>query len=121
MTGTVAVDFDGVIHAYRRGWADGSIYDEPVPGAFEALEALMSRAAVFVHTTREPATVVAWLARRGVHAVTEAQVGRVEFWNDRTRLLVTDRKLPALAYVDDRAVRFVDWDQALAEVWSVAG
>lgn len=31
-------------------------------------------------------------------------------------LLVTNRKLPAIAYIDDRAVRFTDWDQALREV-----
>jgi hypothetical protein len=31
-------------------------------------------------------------------------------------LLVTDRKLPAIAYVDDRAVRFHDWEQAMADI-----
>lgn len=29
-------------------------------------------------------------------------------------LLVTNRKLPAVAYVDDRAVRFESWNQTLA-------
>ena len=27
---TIAVDFDGVIHKYSKGWQGGEIYDEPV-------------------------------------------------------------------------------------------
>ncbi|WP_248959203.1 hypothetical protein [Sphaerisporangium perillae] len=62
--GTVGVDFDGVLHAYRRGWDDGSIYDEPVPGAVESLRSLMERHAVFIHTSREPEQVMPWLEGR---------------------------------------------------------
>ncbi|MFB4275740.1 hypothetical protein ACBJ59_10645 [Nonomuraea sp. MTCD27] len=43
---TIAVDFDGVIHTYGKGWHDGSIYDEPVPGALDALRSLMKEYAV---------------------------------------------------------------------------
>lgn len=38
---TIAVDFDGVIHKYSKGWQNGSIYDEPVEGAKEALLELL--------------------------------------------------------------------------------
>lgn len=31
-------------------------------------------------------------------------------------VLVTDRKLPAIAYIDDRAVRFTNWPDALTAV-----
>ncbi|WP_329368841.1 hypothetical protein OG896_24850 [Streptomyces sp. NBC_00669] len=40
------------------------------------------------------------------------------FWDLRDQLLVTNRKLPARAYLDDRAVRFTDWHQALRDIAS---
>lgn len=115
---TIAVDFDGVIHAYTRGWHDGTIYDPPLPGVFDGLHALMKHAAVVIHTTRDAQQVADWLFERGNFNITWEQAGAptCEFWNDQTRLLVTNRKLPAVAYLDDRAVRFTTWDQALAEL-----
>ncbi|MGH3586986.1 MAG: hypothetical protein ACRDQ0_11745 [Pseudonocardia sp.] len=125
---TIAVDFDGVIHAYSEGWRDGSIYDPPVDGALGALYDLMRLDAVFVHTTR-PARQVARRIERwsgyGIECTTQMspflppwwQWGkRCRFWNDRTALLVTNRKLPAVVYIDDRAVRFETWDQTLADL-----
>lgn len=145
----IAVDFDGVIHSYERGWADGSIYGRLIPGAVSGLLRLMADYAVFVHTTRDAHAVAGWLVaesgiptarevveqgRRGlVHYERSAdEAGRpmvwaeyapgsvpledsvpLRFWNERGRLLVTERKLPALAYVDDRGVRFTAWDQTL--------
>jgi hypothetical protein len=132
MARTIAVDFDGVIHAYSRGWADGSIYDPPLPGAIDALHTLMDRFAVFVHTTRDPEQVMPWLQRHGLDVTIDERCckaarlftggwlcdeqghsGMLLFWNVRGRLLVTNRKLPAVAYVDDRAVRFESWPQTL--------
>lgn len=118
---TVAVDFDGVIHAYSKGWQDGSIYDEPVPGAFEALYRLMHDYAVFVHTTRSRHQVARWIENHtghGIECVTRVSLLRWKrtFWNERGYLLVTNRKLPAIAYIDDRAIRFESWNQALADL-----
>ena len=113
---TVAVDFDGVIHAYRQGWHDGTIYDNPVPGAFMALRTLMGTCAVFVHTTRAPWSVASWIEERATIPTTvDSEVGTPEFWNNQDVLLVTQRKLPAVAYIDDRAIKFENWDQTLAE------
>jgi hypothetical protein len=38
------------------------------------------------------------------------------FWNHQTSILITNRKLPALVYIDDRGIRFESWDQATAAV-----
>jgi hypothetical protein len=120
MTRTVAVDFDGVIHSYDKGWQDGTIYGEPVPGSLEALDVLLDRYAVFVHTTRDPYQVEGWLSARGVPCVIDNGAGEPEFWNDRGVVLVTRRKYPAVAYIDDRGIRFESWNQALADLERLA-
>jgi hypothetical protein len=119
---TVAVDFDGVIHAYSRGWADGSIYDDPIPGALDAIRNLMAAGvAVFVHTTRNPQHVAGWLRVRDIPALSLREMAADgeevgEFWNRTDLVLVSNRKLPAVAYIDDRGIRFEDWEQALLDL-----
>lgn len=96
----VAVDFDGVLHAYRNGWQDGSCYDEPVDGTFEALRTLSGRYRLVVFTARYDLDAVrAWLHEHRLE----------HFFDD-----VTNRKPAAVAYLDDRAVRFVNWEQAVS-------
>jgi hypothetical protein len=137
---TIGVDFDGVIHAYSRGWQDGTIYDPPLPGAIDGLRALMDQDAVFIFTTREPEQVMPWLEQygfgvtidercshcnRGSYRVPDCErcksSGLLTFWNPRGQLLVTNRKLAAVAYLDDRAVRFENWDQALTDLAPMEG
>jgi hypothetical protein len=125
---TVAVDFDGVIHRYSKGWHDGTVYDRPVPGAIEALRALLLDYAVFVHTSRDPQQIVDWLGEYSIPAIREAGpdednpgqpvwvAGVRPFWDDQSRILVTNRKLPAVAYIDDRGIRFESWPQARAQL-----
>jgi hypothetical protein len=130
---TIAVDFDGVIHQYSRGWQDGTIYDPPMPGALDGLHQLLEQDAVFIFTTREPEQVMPWLERWGFDVSIDDRCGvcpngtpnictackgsgLLTFWNERGQLLVTNRKLAATAYLDDRAVRFTNWAQALTDL-----
>lgn len=134
---TIALDLDGVVHWYRRGWQDGTIYDEPMPGAIEGIHHLLRQDAVFILTTRDPAQVVPWLQQFGLDVTADERcrtcldtgrpracpdckgTGRIMSWTRRGLLLVTNRKLPALVYVDDRALRFESWTQTLADVAAV--
>jgi len=95
---TIAVDFDGVIHSYENGWQDGVIYGLPVPGAFESIEKLIEDGfEIVIHTTRtNHAAVEEWL-----HAHNASFVEYIE---------ITNVKPKAIAYIDDRAVRFTNWD-----------
>ncbi|MFI6495952.1 hypothetical protein [Nonomuraea typhae] len=110
---TIAVDFDGVIHSYTQGWADGTVYDQPMPGAVNGLNALMMDYAVYIHTARDIEQVSTWLTTLGFRCRT---IFEGDFWNTRDILLVTNRKLPASAYVDDRGIRFHSWAQVLIDL-----
>lgn len=127
---TVAIDFDGVIHAYSKGWQDGTIYDEPLPGAFEAIRRLMDAGiSVFVHTTRDPYQVEEWISEKSgepdragrITCLIDSSEGRAEFWDEVGVLLITRRKYPAVAYIDDRAIRFTSWDNALGDLYGYEG
>ena len=96
----VLVDFDGVIHRYSRGWADGTAYDEPMPGAREALERLTAQGyEVVIFSTRDRKQISAWLKHHGF-----------------PYYLITNQKLPATAIIDDRAIHHVDWAGSLTEL-----
>jgi hypothetical protein len=115
---TIAVDFDGVIHRYSKGWHDGTIYDPPVPGAIESLGLLMERFSVYIHTCRDPIQVARYLEDLSIPTLVPREHGgtSIKFWNKRGIILVTRTKLPAIAYIDDRAIRFESWERTLLDV-----
>ncbi|MEO0641374.1 MAG: hypothetical protein AAFY70_16695 [Bacteroidota bacterium] len=49
----IAIDFDGVLHLYSKGWNGGEIYDPPVPGAKEAMQKLKAQGhTLYIFSTR---------------------------------------------------------------------
>ena len=131
---TIAIDFDGVIHKYSKGWQDGTCYDEPMEGAEEFLRDLMKYpgVSVFIFSTRSPWQIRRWLIEKMpltfgpmaadcLHVYLGWDVKIIpfwkKFWNNKDVLGITKRKLPAIAYIDDRAVKFDgDWKKVLNEI-----
>jgi hypothetical protein len=103
---TIAVDFDGVLHRYSKGWQDGAIYDPPVEGAVEAFYKLIAAGFdIVVFTTRKDTKAVAsWMHK---HFDFEKRIGH--FWEPQ----ITNEKPLALAYIDDRGIRFTNWPDIL--------
>ncbi|MDP2189397.1 MAG: hypothetical protein Q8J69_12025 [Sphingobacteriaceae bacterium] len=111
---TIAVDFDGVIHAYSKGWNGGAIYDPPVPGTREAMQALRDKGyKIYIFSTRsnkmfrkkdeidQDAAMKAYLA--------EHEIPYDKIW--------TFGKPMADIYLDDRAIGFRgDWNEALNDI-----
>ena len=110
----IAIDFDGVIHKNSKGFHDGTVYDEPIEGAFEAIKQLRKQGYQIVIFTAK-----AKPDRPLVNGKTGIEL--IEEWLDKHDMLsyikeVTSEKPRAIAYIDDRAIRFTDWNQALEDL-----
>lgn len=113
---TIAVDFDGVIHGYSKGWNGGDLYDPPVPGTAEALSKLKKEGyTIYIYTTRtnkiyrkkedpdQQPLIESYLKEHGIPFD--------KVWNFG--------KPMADVYLDDRAVGFRgNWNETLEEVLS---
>lgn len=112
MRKTLAIDFDGVIHAYTSGFGDGELYDPPVEDALYALSKLERDYTIVIYTTRVSDDHSAkFHGKTGEEAIREW----LDFWCKQYnitlafRYVITATKPPAIAYIDDRAVRFTNW------------
>lgn len=99
---TLAIDFDGVIHKYSKKWHDGTIYDEPVEGVKEALGKLKKAGyRVIIFTARlDRAAIQYWMIENGME--------KGAYWDE-----ITNMKIPARVYIDDRGLRFLNWKDTL--------
>lgn len=110
---TIAVDFDGVIHRYSKGWCDGTVYDVPMLLAHESLAQLVKLGyRVVIFTTRlnpeipnqdfnlQKSAVISWLDANSFQL-------NVHYHD------ITAQKPIAKVYVDDRALHFTSWEEAL--------
>lgn len=105
----VCFDFDGVIHKYSKGWCDGSIYDDCNPMALGIIMLLQEEGIpVFICSTRKPKQIKKWFDKNVVNLKTTIIKNRAKFWNDTAVVGITNKKLPAQVYIDDRAYRYTN-------------
>jgi adenylylsulfate kinase len=99
---TVAIDFNGVLDQYV-GWLGPDHFYPPRPDVGRFLGKLKEKGYTIV-------------------VMTANDVDKVKEWLEKNDLMkyiseVTDKKVPALVYVDDRAIRFQgDFDITLSKI-----
>ena len=109
----LAIDFDGVIHKNSKGFYDGTVYDEPMPGAIEAIKQLSKKYDIVVFSAKAKPD------RPMVNGKTGAEL--IWDWLGKYNLIpyikqVTSEKPRAVAYIDDKAIHFTNWEITLNEI-----
>ena len=113
ISSTIALDFDGVIHKNSKGFHDGTIYDDPLPGTEEALNFLSKNYTLVIYTCKASPERPLVNGKTGVELISE--------WLEKHKLnkyvsKIVYEKPRALFYIDDKVIRFDSWSQALNEV-----
>ena len=106
----IGIDFDGVIHKCSKGYYDGTIYDTPVDGVREALQALSEKHTVIVYTCKARKDRGLVNGKTGIELVWDwLRLHDLEQYVSK----VTAEKPRAIAYIDDKAIRFTNWQECL--------
>jgi len=109
---TIAIDFDGVLHA-QTDWNGGYVEGDLIPGSAEAIKALSGEYRLVLYTCKARSD------RPLVDGTTGTEL--VSAWLDSHGLLqyideITAEKPRACYYIDDKAVRFTNWFDTLSHI-----
>ena len=111
----LGIDFDGVIHNNDKGFYDGTIYGDPIEGTEDALKTLADKYTLICYTAKAKPDRMLINGKTGTELVWE-WLKKHKF--DKYISKVTSEKPRAVAYIDDKAIRFSNWDHCLASLES---
>jgi|TARA_R110002020_G_scaffold11386_14_gene42978 hypothetical protein len=106
----LAIDFDGVIHNFDKGWHDGTCYGEPLPGALEAVARLAKSYNIIIFTAKAKPSRPLVDGKTGTELVSE--------WLEKHNVLqfvdeITAEKPRSQVYIDDKGYHFQNWEDTL--------
>jgi ribonucleotide monophosphatase NagD (HAD superfamily) len=106
----LAIDFDGVIHNFDKGYHDGTCYGNPIQGSLEALKELSKTFKIIIFTAKAKPNRPLVNGKTGTELVSE--------WLKKYGVLdcvseITSEKPRAILYVDDNGYRFENWNSTM--------
>ena len=109
----IGIDFDGVIHRSSKGFYDGTIYDEPIEGSYEALKKISEKYKIIIFTAKAKPDRPLIGGKNGVELVSDwlRKHNMLQFVSD-----ITSEKPRAVAYIDDKAIKFINWEKTVEEI-----
>ena len=109
---SICIDFDGVIHDYRKGWQGIDVFDRVLPGASEATRQLREAGyMIIIHTSRNDSPALREFLDK--NSICFDHINHNPYQPEGS-----DRgKVIADVYLDDRGVRFTgDWNDAVRQI-----
>ena len=112
-TKQLAIDFDGVIHKSSKSFYDGTIYDDPVDGVEEALKQLSKDYTLIIYTCKANPERPLVNGKTGIELIWEW----LKKYNlDKYIEDITYFKPNAKYYIDDKSIKFTNWNQVVGEI-----
>jgi hypothetical protein len=106
----LAIDFDGVIHTNQYGFHDGTIYGTPIAGSLESIKELANSYDLVIYTAKAKKDRPLVNGKTGTELVWEwLKKYNIDIYIKN----VTAEKPRCICYIDDKAIRFVDWHQTM--------
>jgi hypothetical protein len=108
----LAIDFDGVIHDDYLGFHDGTCYGQVIDGSAEALELLAKHFRIVIFTAKAKSSRPKINGKTGESLVWEwLREKKLDIYVSE----VTAEKPRAIAYIDDKAIRFTSWSDIFSK------
>jgi len=109
----LAIDFDGVIHNFDKGFYDGTCYGEPLEGSLEAIKELSETYNIVIFTAKAKPSRPLVNGKTGTELVVE--------WLEKYNVAqyvkeITAEKPRAQLYIDDKGYYFENWKDTLQEI-----
>ena len=110
----LAIDFDGVVHTFDKGWHDGTCYGDPIEGSLDALRSLSQKYNLIIFSAKV----------RPDRPLVNGKTGKelVDEWLTKYGVRdcvvdITHEKPRAEYYIDDKAISFTNnWDEILNQL-----
>ena len=109
----IVLDFDKVIHRGSKGFYDGTVYDDPIEGTGEALKLLSSKYKLVISSCKADPNRPLINGKTGVELIWEwlIKYDFAQYIDD-----VTNEKVRALFYIDDKGITFTTWKKILEQL-----
>lgn len=109
----IAIDFDGVIHNNSLGFHDGTIYGEPIEGSLQSIKTISKKFQIVIYTAKAKSDRPLINGKTGVELVWD---WLKKYDIDNCVKEVTAEKPRCICYVDDKAIKFEDWNQTMNDI-----
>lgn len=110
----IAIDFDGVLHNFDKGYYDGTCYGEPINGTQEALKQLSQKYNIIIFSSKclPDRPLVNGLSGRELIIQWLQKYDLLKYVKDITHI-----KPRAKYYIDDKAIKFKNnWEEILLQL-----